>query len=155
MSKQPRSVQVVVFFEDARSRGYLLLKRIAEYGGHWQTVTGSLEHGETHLAAAQRELAEETGIVADRAAFIDLHLINTFRIAPEWRHRYAPGITHNEEVCFALRAPGSEVTIGRAEHDDFAWRDYNAALEMIYWESTRRALTATESLLRGKTPEIR
>jgi dATP pyrophosphohydrolase len=145
MTRQPRSVQVVVFSDDARGRCYLLLKRIARYGGHWQTVTGALEPGETHLAAAQRELAEETGIEAAREEFIDLHLINTFQIAPEWRHRYAPDITHNEEVCFALRTHQREIRLESGEHEQYTWQYYEAALEMIYWESTRRALTATVS----------
>jgi dATP pyrophosphohydrolase len=147
MNKQPRSVQVVVFAQGARGRNYLLLKRIARYGGHWQTVTGSLEQGETHLAAAQRELMEETGIGARREDFIDLRLTNTFEIAPEWRHRYAPGVTHNEEVCFALEGRECEIAVESDEHEQYAWRDYTAALEMVHWESTRRALRATEGLL--------
>jgi dATP pyrophosphohydrolase len=147
MSKQPRSAQVVVFHEDARGRSYLLLKRIARYGGHWQTVTGSLEPGETHLDAAERELLEETGIAARKEDFIDLHLVNTFQIAREWLHRYAPGITHNEEVCFAIRAHSLEVSLEAEEHEQYSWQPYARALNMIYWESTRRALAATEAVL--------
>jgi dATP pyrophosphohydrolase len=147
MSKQPRSVQVVVFREDAGLRRYLLLKRIARYGGHWQTVTGSLEPGETHLAAAERELFEETGIAARREEFIDLHLINTFQIAPQWLHRYPPGISHNEEVCFAIRVHNREVSLETEEHEQYCWPQYARAVEMIYWESTRRALAATEALV--------
>jgi dATP pyrophosphohydrolase len=148
MSKQPLSIQVVVFIEDARGRRYLLLKRIAEYGGHWQTVTGSLEPGETHLAAAGRELAEETGIVARTEEFIDLRLVNTFEIASQWRHRFAPGVTHNQEVCFAIKAPGPEISMEPAEHNQYCWQDYESALAMAHWESTRRALSATEALLK-------
>jgi len=148
MNKQPRSVQVVVFFEDSGVRTYLLLKRIAAYGGHWQTVTGSLEPGETHLAAAQRELAEETGIAAAQDGFIDLHLVNTFQIAPEWRHRYAPGITHNEEVCFAIEIHSREISMEPSEHEQYCWLEYEAALERAYWESTRRALAATKAVVR-------
>jgi len=148
MSKQPRSVQVVVFHEDSAGRVYLLLKRIAQYGGHWQTVTGSLETGETHLEAAQRESAEETGILATAEEFIDLHLVNTFQIAPEWLHRYPPGITRNEEVCFALRAPSRVISIEREEHEQYSWQPFEVALEMVYWESTRLALVAAETILR-------
>lgn len=150
MSKQPRSVQVVVFHESDRGRTYLLLKRIAAYGGHWQTVTGSLEPGETHLEAARRELAEETGIAASPEDFIDLHLVNNFEIAPEWRHRFAPGVTHNEEVCFAVQAPNLDIRMEPGEHDQYCWREYEAALDMIYWESTRRALRATEAAVSGR-----
>jgi dATP pyrophosphohydrolase len=146
MLKQPRSVQVVVFFEDPRGRVYLMLKRIGQYGGHWQTVTGSLEPGESHLAAARRELAEETGITAESGEFIDLHLVNTFQMAPEWRHRYAPEVTHNEEVCFAFAAPRREISIEPAEHDQYCWLEYDAALQIAYWDSTRCALAAAQSV---------
>jgi|SRR5215471_1514419 len=147
MPKQPRSVQVVVFFEDVGGRVYLMLRRIARYGGHWQTVTGSLEPDESHLAAARRELSEETGITADTKEFIDLHLVNTFQIAPEWRHRYAPEITHNEEVCFAFAATGREISMEPSEHDQYCWLEYQSAMQIAYWESTRLALAATEALL--------
>jgi dATP pyrophosphohydrolase len=146
MSKQPRSVQIVVFLEDAVPRLYLMLRRIAQYGGHWQTVTGSLEPGESHLAAARRELAEETGITAEANEFIDLHLVNTFQIAPQWRHRYAPEVTHNEEACFAIGAAVREISMEPAEHDQYCWLEYEAAIQIAYWESTRRALAATEAL---------
>jgi hypothetical protein len=33
------------------------------------------------------------------------------------------------------------------EHELYCWREYDLALEMIYWESTRRALTAAETIL--------
>jgi dATP pyrophosphohydrolase len=147
MPKQPRSVQVVVFFEDAGSHVYLMLRRIARYGGHWQTVTGSLEAGESHLAAARRELAEETGITAETGEFIDLHLVNTFQIAPQWRHRYDPEVTHNEEVCFAFAASRRDISMEPSEHDQYRWLEYQAAIQIAYWESTRLAITATEAAL--------
>ena len=147
MPKQPRSVQVVVFFEHDGGRVYLMLKRIARYGGHWQTVTGSLEPGESHLDAARRELAEETGITAETGEFIDLHLINTFQIAPQWRHRYDPEVTHNQEVCFAFAAPLRQIAMEPSEHDQYCWLEYQSALQLAYWESTRLALAATEAAL--------
>ena len=150
MSKQPRSVQVVVFNETAGRRSYLMLKRIARYGGHWQTVTGSLEPGETHLAAAVRELAEETGIKAAPEEFINLQLVNRFEIAPEWRGRYAAGITHNEEVCFAISVLSRVIRMEPGEHKEYRWVEYGEAVEMAYWESTRRALVETEKVSSGE-----
>jgi dATP pyrophosphohydrolase len=83
----------------------LLLER-ADYPGHWQSVTGSQEPGETLLATATRELREETGI--DAAAYggvTDWQLSNVFDIYPKWRHRYPPGTTHNTEHIFGLAVP--------------------------------------------------
>jgi dATP pyrophosphohydrolase len=141
--KQPRSVQVVIFSETGSERRYLLLRRIASHGGFWQSVTGSLEEGESHRHAAIREVLEETGFVAREEELIELGVINTFEIAPLWRAKYAPGVTHNEEVCFALKVEEREVRLYPLEHDAFVWEPYDRALEMLYWESTRRALVAT------------
>lgn len=144
--KQPRSVQVVVFAESGTARRYLLLRRVASLGAFWQSVTGSLEQGETHRQAAVREVREETAIVISEDELIDLALVNTFEIAPQWRSKYAPGTTHNEEICFALRAEEREVTIDALEHDAYAWVDYPTAMGMLHWESNRRALLATNRL---------
>jgi dihydroneopterin triphosphate diphosphatase len=140
--KQPRSVQVVVFAEGDGGREFLLLRRVASFGSFWQTVTGSLETGETHEQAAIREVMEETGIAAREEDLIDLGLVNTFEIPPPWRSRYEPGVTHNEEVCFALKVGRVEPRIDPAEHDAFAWVSFEDALKMFYWESNRRAFAA-------------
>jgi dATP pyrophosphohydrolase len=140
--KQPRSVQVVVFADTRQGREYLLLKRVAGFGGFWQSVTGSLEEGETHAEAAVREVLEETGIIAGQRELIDLSLVNTFEIAPRWRVRYGPGVTHNEEVCFALRVDKCEVRLDPVEHDEYAWAGYEKAIEMLYWDSNKRAFEA-------------
>jgi dATP pyrophosphohydrolase len=142
--KQPRSVQVVIFAETSAERHYLLLKRVASHGGFWQSVTGSLEDGETHRQAAAREVLEETGFVVREADLIELGLVNTFEIAPQWRAKYAPGVTHNEEVCFALKVEECDARLDQLEHDSYAWESYDCAIEMLYWESTRRAFAATQ-----------
>ena len=147
--KQPRSVQVVVFAENLNGREYLLLRRLAAHGGFWQSVTGSLEGGETHAQAALREVSEETGIVAPASELIALDLTNVFEIAPQWRIKYAPGVTRNEEVCFALRVDKLDVQLDALEHDASMWVDYDTAMQMLYWESNKRALIAV-----AKLPEV-
>ena len=144
--KQPRSIQVVIFEHSERERRYLLLKRIASYGGFWQSVTGSLEGDETHKQAAIREIREETGISASEDDLIDLGIVNTFEIAPQWRSRYEPGITHNEEVCFALRINERDIRLDPIEHESWCWVPYEQAMKMLYWESNKRALTGAGAL---------
>lgn len=136
-----------MFAEDYGARCYLLLKRITAFGGFWQAVTGSLEGGETHAQAALREVNEETGILVREEDLVPLGLTNTFEIAPGWRSRYAPGVTVNEEVCFALRVDKLDVRVDPVEHDEYAWVDYETAMTMLYWESNKRAMMATEALL--------
>ena len=144
--KQPRSIQVVIFADTPAERRYLLLKRIDGQGGFWQSVTGSLEDGETHANAAVREVLEETGIYSTREELIDLDVLNTFEIAPQWRHRYAPGVTHNEEWCFALRVRECEIKLDLLEHQAYAWEPFDRALRMLYWESSRRAFAAARRI---------
>ena len=144
--KQPRSVQVVLFAETPTGREFLLLRRVQSHGGFWQSVTGSLEGEETHLQAAVREVAEETGYRPHSDEVIPLGLVNVFEIAPQWRVKYAPGVTHNEEVCFALQVDKRDVAIDAVEHDAFMWVNYDTATEMLYWESNRRAFAAAADL---------
>jgi dATP pyrophosphohydrolase len=144
--KQPRSIQVVVFANEGSSREYLLLRRVASHGGFWQSVTGSLEEGESHSEAAIRELREETGFALTEDRLVDLNLVNRFEIAPQWRPYYAPGVTHNDEVCFAVRVSVRKVRLDFREHDAYIWADYAKALDLLYWESSKLALAATADL---------
>lgn len=144
--KQPLSVQVVIFANSPRERRYLLLSRVVSHGAFWQSVTGSLEVGETHRQAAVREVLEETGISSLEEELIELGVINTFEIAPQWREKYAPGVTHNEEVCFALKVVECEVQVDLIEHDAYVWVTCERAVEMVYWDSNKRALAAAKLL---------
>ena len=92
---------VVVYTRDGK---YLLMRRV-DHPEFWQSVTGSLTWEETDPRdTALRELAEETGI-SNPDGLRALDLSNQYEIYPEWRHRYAPGITHNIEHAFALELP--------------------------------------------------
>ena len=82
----------------------LLLER-ADRPGFWQSVTGSQDAGETLEQTAVRELHEETGLDAARYALVDWGKQNRYEIYLHWRHRYAPGVTHNTEHVFALQVP--------------------------------------------------
>lgn len=151
--KQPRSIQVIIFSTHSQPARFLLLRRVDEQGGFWQSVTGSLELEETHLQAAVREVFEETGIRCLEAELIDLNLKNVFEIARLWRPKYAPGITHNEEVCFALETRVCDVSIDRREHQEFAWVDFEQAAAMLYWQSSKRALSRLVEILESVSPD--
>ena len=101
-TKIPVSTLVLVYTPDLR---VLLIER-ADAADYWQSVTGSLEPGETLAETASRELLEETGIdAAAHGGLNDWKLSNVYEIYPRWRHRYPPGITHNTEHVFALQVP--------------------------------------------------
>jgi dATP pyrophosphohydrolase len=131
---------VVIFAEAESRREFLVLKRLESHGGFWQFVTGSLEEGETHKEAAVREVFEETGIHCREDELVDLKLTNVFEIAPQWRARFAPGTTHNEEVCFALRVEPCEARLDEREHQEWNWVGFDQAMGLLYWTSSKKAL---------------
>lgn len=149
--KQPRSTQVVIFRDESDEPLYLLLRRVASHGAFWQSVSGSLEGDETHRQAAVREVLEETGIDTREEALIELGVVNTFEIAPQWREKYAPEVTHNEEVCFALGVRESRVRLDPIEHDAYAWVNYDQATKLLYWPSNVRALAAAKVLIQRRS----
>ena len=135
--KRPVSVLVVIHTPDLR---ILLLERRL-HPGYWQSVTGSHEEGESLIACAAREVKEETGITASQSDLTDWQLTNTFEIFAEWRHRYAPGITHNTEHFFSLEvAQALRVTIATDEHLNYLWLPWREAAEKCFSWSNRDAI---------------
>ena len=118
----------------------LLLER-ADHPGFWQSVTGSQHEGEALRDTAVREVAEETGLDALRYRLSDWNLQNVYEIYPVWRHRYAPGVTHNTEHVFGLELPGPlPVMLSPREHLRFAWRPWREAAEQVFSWSNRKAI---------------
>ena len=116
---------------------FLLLER-RKPSGFWQSVTGSLEWGETADAAARRELTEETGIT--QGLLRNLQWTQVYEILPAFGKKYAPGITRNLEHAFALkllqRVP---VRLSESEHVQFRWVSASDAMAMAS-SSTNRAV---------------
>jgi dihydroneopterin triphosphate diphosphatase len=135
--KIPRSVLVVIHTPDLQ---VLLLER-ADHPGYWQSVTGSQDEGETLEQTAVREVAEETGLDAQRFELADWGVRNEYEIFLEWRWRYAPGVTHNMEHVFGLKLPQpADVRIAPREHLRFAWLPWQEAAEQCFSWSNAEAI---------------
>lgn len=134
--KRPESVLVLVYTDEA---DVLVLER-RRPAGFFQSVTGSLEWGESAATAAARELSEETGLPADPPP-LDCGLAACFEILPAWQARFPPGTTHNHERVFCWRAPGRiAITIDPDEHVGWQWLPFDRALETVSSWTNRRAL---------------
>jgi dATP pyrophosphohydrolase len=138
--KIPRSVLVVIHTPELL---VLLLER-APWPGYWQSVTGSIARVDEPLReTAIREVAEETGLDANRYPLTDWGIENTYEIYRQWRSRYAPGVTHNVEHAFGLTVPEPlPVRLAPREHSQYLWLPWKAAAEKCFSWSNRDAILA-------------
>lgn len=141
--KIPLSVLVVIHSPEL---DVLLIER-AKQPGFWQSVTGSKDaEDETWRDTAVREVQEETGIVVGSAqvpeeALVDWGIDNVYEIYPVWRHRYAPGVTHNRERVFGLCVPrDTPVALAPREHTQYVWLPYREAADRCFSPSNAEAV---------------
>jgi dATP pyrophosphohydrolase len=131
-------VDVYVLRQGAAGLETLTLRRstAGRCPGSWEVVHGSIEAGETPLAAALRELGEETGLRPER-------LYNLSRTESFYRHA-------TDEIglipVFAAFV-GPEAARLSAEHDAGEWLSLPAAQERLAWPRERRALEDIQILL--------
>ena len=127
--KIPISALVLIHTTDLQ----VLIMERADKAGYWQSVTGSLEVGETPKQAAMREVLEETGLDANQFDLQDWQCSNTYEIYPHWRHRYAPGVVENVEHLFGLALPQAlQITLAPDEHTRYEWVDWREAANRVF-----------------------
>jgi dATP pyrophosphohydrolase len=139
--KIPISVLVVIY---KSNRDVLLIER-ADRSNFWQSVTGSLDALNEDLAlAATREVFEETGIAIDQlpvGALRNMHHQIEYEIYPDWRFRYAPGVTRNAEHWFALQVPdNTPVKLSPREHVAYQWLPFAEAVKKCFSPSNGEAI---------------
>jgi len=121
----PRSTRlsagVVVIRESRDGWLYLLLRAY----NHWDFPKGMVEPGEQPLAAAIREVAEETLITeldfAWGERFIETSPYSRGKVA-----RYYIARTSTVEVTLPVIE-----ALGRAEHNEFRWVDRDTAMQLV------------------------
>ena len=144
MYKHPVSVLVVIHSQD----GQVLLIERAAHPGLWQSVTGSLEIGESPIEAAWRELTEETGLTSADGTLTDHKKTTVYEIWPQWRHRYAPGVTQNTEHLFSFEmATPRSVSLAPNEHISQRWLPASHAAEICFSPSNSEAILAISQSL--------
>ena len=139
--KIPISVLVVIY----KSNGEVLLIERADRANFWQSVTGSIDCLDEDLgAAAAREVLEETGIDVQSlpaGSLQDLHHQIEYEIYPQWRHRYAPGVTRNTEHWFSLLVPeDTQVQLAPREHVAYQWLPFADAASKCFSRSNGEAI---------------
>jgi 8-oxo-dGTP pyrophosphatase MutT (NUDIX family) len=131
--------EVAVFVTRRGDLDVLLLHRSPEQGGYWHVVAGGVEPGETAVEAAQRELREETGLVAELTSGIDVtEYVSALTEAPADRDdpsAVAVGVT-----CFQAAAPDDWEPTLDWEHDGHRWCNSGEAASTLRWPGTAGAL---------------
>ena len=139
--KIPISVLVVIY----KSNGEVLLIERADRANFWQSVTGSIDFLDESLSvAAAREVLEETGIDVQSlpaGSLQDLHHQIEYEIYPQWRHRYAAGVTRNAEHWFSLLVPNEvSVRLAPREHIAYQWLPHAEAAIKCFSPSNGEAI---------------
>lgn len=136
--KHPESVLVVIYASDS---GRVLMLQRRDDPEFWQSVTGSLEDGESPEQTARREVMEEIGIdiLSENLTLQDCDRCVEFEIFAHMRYRYAPGVTQNKEHWFSLALP-EERDVVLTEHYAYRWLDKPAAAAFTKSPSNQLAI---------------
>ena len=119
-----RSAGAVVYAVDSRDVLYLLLH--GRYG--WDFPHGLVHLHETDVAAALREILEETGLKVE--------LIPSFKEEIRYKYSKKGRTIYREVVYFLARARDKNVTLSK-EHDAYIWTTRDEAMKLITKDETR------------------
>ncbi len=135
-------IEVCVFRFRGSSPEFLLLRRAVDepvHPGIWQIITGTVHEGETALAAARRELQEETGLTP-------LH----FWVVPHVTSFY----DHRSDVVmmipfFAAQTESALEPTLSGEHDHYTWLPFDEALRLLVWPGQRQGIEVVMQYIAG------
>jgi 8-oxo-dGTP pyrophosphatase MutT (NUDIX family) len=136
MARVERSAGIVLFRREKGERVYLLL----DYGRFWDYPKGHVEKGEDDIAAALRELEEETGIR-------DVEVVEGFKHEIEYFFRDKSRGLIRKSVVFFLAETSEKQVLLSDEHAGFAWLPFEKAVEKLTYKGAKETLSEAEHFL--------
>ncbi len=126
------------------ARVLLIRRSKGAFAGGWTVVMGGVEPGEHGVAAAHRELHEETGL---HAALYTAGVLDAFYDPIRDRIVHVP--------FFVARIPeaGAEIILEDDEHDAFRWATFDEAETLLMFSAQRRALAEVHEEFIRREPE--
>jgi bis(5'-nucleosidyl)-tetraphosphatase len=107
--------------------------------GHWDFPKGNIESGETEIDTIKREVMEETGIV-------DIKLIEGFRQQISYKYRKKSKLVHKTVIYYLAETKSNKVVLS-FEHVNFAWLNFNSALDKLSFENSKKVLKNAKEFL--------
>lgn len=119
--------------------------------GSWQGVAGGGEDDEAPLAAARREVWEETGIRAGER-LLRLDTVEPIRVTEFGAsHLWGEDVFVIPQYCFGLQADGEEIRLSH-EHTRMEWLRFEAAEARLHYHGNQTALWELNQRLKGLGP---
>jgi len=137
-----KSAGAIVFRRNKEIK-YLLI----QYGwGHWEFPRGLIEKGESLKDTARREIKEEVGIE-------EIRFISGFK---EWIKFFfkLKGKNIMKIATFLLAETKTEKVKLSYEHKDYAWLDYQGALNRLTFENSKKVLRQADNFLKKQESRI-
>lgn len=115
---------------------YLLLHHTL---GHWDFPKGNIEADENPIQAARREIYEETGIK-------EIEFAKRFREKIEYYYKRSDRLVHKRVTFYLAKTKTRQVTLS-SEHDGYAWKDYEAAIQHLTFINAKKVLKRAKMYL--------
>ncbi len=107
--------------------------------GHWDFPKGNIEYGESEIDTIKREIMEETGIT-------DIKFINGFRQQISYRYKKKFKLVNKSVIYYIAETKSNNVVLS-FEHTDFAWLNFNDALNRLSFDNSKEILKNAHDFL--------